>query len=146
MLGAEKLSTSFKLERLKKHISNERIILVLDEIDQSPPKERNAILYNLCDLPTVGLVCVCNSQYVYFGLEERVKSRLNPTRILFEEYTSDEILHILGPRAQYALAPDAYTKDLLHTIARLAEGDARIAIQTRCQNSYPNTQERRLHC
>ncbi len=136
MLGAEKLSTSFKLERLKKQLSRDRLIIVLDEIDQSPPKERNAILYNLCDLPTVGLVCVCNSQYIYFGLEERVKSRLNPNRILFEEYRSDELLDILGQRAQYALAPGAYTKDLLHIIARLAEGDARIAIQTLKNAAY----------
>ena len=107
MLGAEKLSTSFKLERLKKHISNQQMVVVLDEIDQPPPKERNTILYNLYDLPAVGLVCVCNSQYVYFALEERVKSRLNPTRVLFEEYMPDHLLDILCQRAQYALAPDA---------------------------------------
>lgn len=44
MLGAEKLSTSFKLDRLKKHVADDRLVIVLDEIDQAPPKERNAIL------------------------------------------------------------------------------------------------------
>jgi len=136
MLGAEKLSTSFKLERLKKHISKERIVIVLDEIDQSPPKERNAILYNLCHLPTLGLVCVCNSQYVYFGLEERVKSRLNPARIFFEEYSFEELFTILAHRAQYGLIPGAYTKQLLRTVAGLADGDARIAIQTLKNAAY----------
>ena len=43
MLGAEKLSTSFKLERLKRHLSDERIVLVLDEIDPPAPKERRRI-------------------------------------------------------------------------------------------------------
>lgn len=112
------------------------MVVVLDEIDQPPPKERNTILYNLCDLPTVGLVCVYNSQYVCFALEERVKSRLNPTRVLFEEYMPDQLLDILCQRAQYALAPDAYTKELLRTIARLADGDARIAIQTLKNAAY----------
>jgi len=136
MLGAEKLSTSFKLDRLKKHLSNDRLVIVLDEIDQSPPKERNAILYNLHDLPGVGLVCVCNSEHVYFGLEERVQSRLNPTRILFEEYSPEELFNILYRRAQYALAPGAYSEQLLWTIAGLADGDARIAIQTLKNAAY----------
>jgi len=136
MLGAEKLSTSFKLERLKKHLSNQRLVLVLDEIDQPPPKERNAILYNLSHLPTVALICVCNSQNVYFSLEDRVKSRLNPTRMLFEEYSPDELLDILCQRAQYALAPESCAEGILRRIAGLANGDARIAIQTLKNAAY----------
>lgn len=136
MLGAEKLSTSFKLERLKRHLSNERMVLVLDEIDQPVPKERNAILYNLSDVPTVSLICACNSQYVYFGLEERVKSRLNPARILFDEYSQDELFQILDQRARYALTPGTYTEDLLRAVAQLADGDARIAIQTLKNAAY----------
>ncbi|RKY12783.1 MAG: hypothetical protein DRP65_00240 [Planctomycetota bacterium] len=136
MLGAEKLSTSFKLDRLKKHLSNDRLVIVLDEIDQSPPKERNAILYNLHDLPGVGLVCVCNSEHVYFDLEERVQSRLNPFRIFFEQYSPEELFKILDRRAQYALALGAYSEQLLRTIAGLADGDARIAIQTLKNAAY----------
>lgn len=56
ILGAEKLGTSFKLARLKRHLSNQKIVLVLDEIDQPPPKERNAILYNLSEISTAGLI------------------------------------------------------------------------------------------
>lgn len=136
MLGAEKLSTSFKLERLKRHISKDRLVVVLDEIDQPPPKERNAILYNLSDIPKVGLICACNSQHVYYGLEERVKSRLNPVRLLFGEYNQDELFEILNQRAQYALAPDSYSENLLRTIAGIAGGDARIAIQTLKNAAY----------
>jgi cell division control protein 6 len=136
MLGAEKLSTSFKLERLKRHLSKERLVIVLDEIDQPPPKERNAILYNLSGLLNVGLICACNSQYVYFGLEERVKSRLNPARLLFEEYSPAQLFNILQQRARYALVPGAYTQRLLREIASLADGDARIAIQTLKNAAY----------
>lgn len=136
MLGADKLRTSFMLERLKRHISNDRLIIVLDEIDQAPPKERHAILYNLSNLPTVGLVCVCNSEHTYFGLEERIKSRLNPARIRFDVYSPNELLSILNQRSNQALAPCTFTGELLRTIAKLAEGDARVAIQTLKNSAY----------
>ena len=110
--------------------------MVLDEVDQPPPKERNAILYNLSDIPKVGLICACNSQHVYYGLEERVKSRLNPMRLLFGEYNQDELFEILSQRAQYALVPDSYSENLLRTIAGIAGGDARIAIQTLKNAAY----------
>ncbi len=130
MLGADKLSTSFKLERLKRHISRERLVIILDEINQPPPKERHSILYNLSDLPTVGLICACNSEHVYFGLEERVKSRLNPAQVFFKDYSCDELFSILNHRAQYALTPGTCDEGLLRLIAQLATGDARVAIQT----------------
>jgi archaeal cell division control protein 6 len=130
MLGADKLSTSFKLERLRKHLSRERLLIILDEIDQCPPKERHAILYNLSDLPTVGLICACNSEHTYFSLEERVKSRLNPARFLFGEYTTQELFDILIQRAQWGLVTNSYSDNLLRMIAQLASGDARLAIQT----------------
>jgi orc1/cdc6 family replication initiation protein len=130
MLAPEKLSTSFKLERLKRHISDDRMVLVLDEIDKPPPKERNTILYNFSGIPTIGLVCICNSQHAYFDLEDRVKSRLNPTRIFFEGYPTDELVKILDQRAQYALTGGTFTPELLQAIADLADGDARIGIQT----------------
>ncbi|MBN2331024.1 MAG: orc1/cdc6 family replication initiation protein [Candidatus Aenigmarchaeota archaeon] len=130
MLGAEKLSTSFKLERLKRHISGERLVIVLDEIDKPPPKERHAILYNLSGLSKTGLICACNSQHAYFDLEDRIKSRLNPARIHFQEYTQNELFEILLQRARHALATDTCDEGLFHTIAALASGDARIAIHT----------------
>jgi cell division control protein 6 len=136
MLGAEKLSTAFKLERLKKHLARSRVVIVLDEIDQPPPKERNAILYNLADIPTVGLVCACNSQHTYFSLEERVKSRLNPARVHFAEFTAEELFFILDRRARNALAPGTSTESLLRTIAELSDGDARIAVQTLKNAAY----------
>lgn len=136
MLGAEKLSTSFKLERLKRHLSNDPLVIVLDEIDQPPPKERHSILYNLSDFPMVGMICACNSEHVYFSLEERVKSRLNPVQILFEEYSCEELLNILICRSQFALAQDVWNENALKMIAQLANGDARIAIQTLKNAAY----------
>ena len=59
---------------------------------------------------------------------ERVKSRFNLARILFEEYAPDELFDILNQSTQYALAPGSYSEHLLQTIACLADGDARISI------------------
>ncbi len=136
ILGADKLNTAFKLERFERYIKDRPFIIVLDEIDQPSPKERNSILYNLCNLGRVGLVCVCNSKYTLFGLEERVKSRLSPTRIEFRRYSIDELIYILRQRAQWALFPDTWDKQVLEHIAELSEGDARVAIQTMKNAAY----------
>jgi Cdc6-like AAA superfamily ATPase len=65
---------------------------------------------------------------VYFSLEEQVKSKLNAARIFFEEYSFEELFIILAHRAKYGLIPAAYTKQLLWTVAGLADGDTKIAI------------------
>ena len=123
MLGAEKLSTSFKLERLKRHIEKERLIVFLDEIDQSPPRERNAILYNLSGFPALGLICASNSQYSYFDLEERVKSRFNPARVIFKTYSTEQMMEILSRRAIESLIPGSYSNEILYEITELSAGD-----------------------
>ncbi len=130
VLGAERLTVSFKLERLQRYLGTQPVILVLDEIDQPAPKERYSILYNLCQLGNLGLVCVCNSPHVYFELEDRVKSRLNPTAVYFPHYSADDLLAILERRSEYALAAGACSQEVLSSIAELANGDARVAIQT----------------
>lgn len=121
MLGADNLSMSFMLERLKQHISSDPLIIVLDEIDQLPPKARNAILYNLSELPIAGLVCICNSHHVYYDLEERVKSRLNPARIQFDLYSQDELFLLLFQRVQDALVPETYIEDVLNEILKITD-------------------------
>ena len=104
ILGAERLTVSFKLERLQRHLDDQPLIIVLDEIDRPPPKERNSILYNLGQMGNVSLVSLCNSEHVYFGLEDRVRSRLNPARLTFHEYSENELVAILSDRALYALS------------------------------------------
>jgi len=130
ILLAEKLSTAFKLERFEKHLRNEPFVIVLDEIDQPPPKERNAIIYNLCSIGSVGLICICNSRYFLFSLDERIKSRMNAQQIEFQPYSLKDLVFILEQRAEFGLVPDTWTKKILEQIADLSEGDARVAIQT----------------
>lgn len=130
VLGAERLTVPFKLERLQRHLDRDPLILVPDEIDRPSPKERNSILYNLSQVGNIGLLCICNSQHVYFALEDRVKSRLNPVRILFPDYSCAQLTSILAQRAQHALAPGSWSEQILTKIGALAQGDARLAIRT----------------
>ena len=130
VLGVERLTVSFKLERLQRNLGSDPFVLVLDEIDQPTPKERHSILYNLSQITNVGLVCVCNSEHVYFALEGRIKSRLNALRVTFPEYSLDDLVTILTERALHALTPDSWCEASLQKIAELAEGDAPVAIQT----------------
>jgi len=135
ILGAEKLNTSYKLERLELFLGNKPFVIVLDEIDQPKAKERDSIIYNLCNIGNVGLVCVCNSRSVLYSMDERIRSRLNAKQIEFNPYTEDDLAYILE-KAELALHPDSWKRKTLTRIASLAEGDARVAIQTMKNAAY----------
>lgn len=111
-------------------------MIVLDEIDQPKRIERDSIIYNLCGLGNVGLICVCNSRSVLYAMDERIKSRLNAKQIEFNPYTEDYLVYILERRAELALHPQSWNKKTLSRIASLAEGDARVAIQTLKNAAY----------
>lgn len=136
MLGAEKLNTSFKLERLKMFIGNRPFIIVLDEIDKPKREERDSILYNLCNIGNVGLVCVSNSRSALYSMDERIKSRLNARQIEFRPYAYEDLFFILKQRAELALGPGSWNEATLRKVAELAEGDARVAIQTLKNAAY----------
>jgi len=136
MLGAEKLNASFKLERLKTFIGNKPFIIALDEIDKPKREERDSILYNLCNVGNVGLVCVSNSRSILYSMDERIKSRLNAKQIEFRPYAQDDLFCILKQRAELALAPGSWNEATLRKVAELAEGDARVAIQTLKKAAY----------
>lgn len=129
ILGAEKLNTSFKMERFRQFIGKRPFVIVLDEIDQAKGPEKDAIIYNLCNVGNIGLVCISNSREVLYSLDERIKSRLNAKQIEFKPYNENELYDILKERADIALQPGSFREKTLKHIARLAEGDARAGIQ-----------------
>ena len=136
ILGAEKLNASFKLERLKAFLGFRPFIVVLDEIDQPGHEERDSIIYNLCNLGSVGLICVCNSHSVLGTMDERIRSRLSAKQIEFFPYGVDDLVFILRCRAELALYPGSWKDATLSRIAELADGDARVAIQTLKNAAY----------
>lgn len=130
ILGAERLSALFKMERLEKALGVKALVIVLDEIDKPSPRDRDTIIYNLCALTNVAVVCICNSRYYYQALDERVKSRLAVALLEFRAYATEAIREILNQRAARGLFPDTLDPQLLVDIATAAAGDARTAIQT----------------
>lgn len=141
ILGAEKPDTGFKFDRFLRYVKENPLVIVLDEIDQPSPKERNSMIYNLCSLKQVGLICICNSRYFLQFLDERVKSRLNANQVRFDPYSVDELFYILKQRAELALMPGTYGKAELEKIAELSEGDARVAIKTLKDAAYSAERE-----
>ena len=130
ILHTDVRDTAFKRERLRRHLRDEPLIVILDEIDKPMPQERNAILYNLATIDKVGLICICNSRYFFHLSEDRVRSRIAPAQIEFPSYSSAELKSILRSRVIQGLAERSCNFTLVDRIAELAGGDARVAIQT----------------
>jgi cell division control protein 6 len=128
ILGAEKISTVFKLERFTKFIEGKPFILVLDEIDQIMPKDRNLILYNLCDFSRMGLICISVEQKCLYSLDERVRSRLNPRIIEFKTYPHETLKQILHQRAESSFAMNTWETPLIEKICSMANGNARFGL------------------
>lgn len=130
ILRAEEQRTARKLEKFQQYLGDDTFILIVDEIDKPGPQEREAIIYAFCCFPKVGLINICNSCDPLFELDARVRSRLNPALVAFRSYTPEELTAILTERAQEALADGSFGSETLQHIAGLANGDARLALQT----------------
>lgn len=129
ILRAEENRTSFKLERLRQHLKDFPLVVLLDEIDQIKHRELSTLLYNLDTVLNAGLICISDSTQALLELEERVRSRLNPHTIFFSAYSRRELMEILTHRAELALIEGGWTRTALSRIARAAGGDARAAIR-----------------
>ena len=130
ILGAERFNTVHRLEKIEKFLHGRPFLLILDEIDRPSPRERDAILYHLCAIPNITLICICNSRYFFHTLDRRAASRLDPVLVELQPYTEEQTASILRERAANSLRHSSYGTGLLGRIARLSRGDARVAIQT----------------
>lgn len=130
ILNAEKQNTIYKMEKFEKFLNDKPFILILDNIDRLDPKDIDFSLYNLCDLRKTGLVCIGYSMDFLQKLEDRVKSRLNPRIIEGPAYSKKELLQILKERAEIGLETHSWDDRILKKIVNLANGDARMAVQT----------------
>ena len=128
ILGAEAQDTSAKLARLKQDLKNRTTLIILDEIDRPMPREREAIIYQLLQLPKTGLFCISSNTATFFELEARVRSKLAPVQLHLPKYSASELKDILAERALDALAPNTCADCILQKIASLAGGDARAAL------------------
>jgi len=130
VLQAEKISAIYKIERFERYLNNRPFVLILDNIDLLEPKEIDLILCNLCDLKNTGLVCIGQSMSFLHKLDDRVKSKLNPRIIECPAYSWKELAEIIKERADLGMERASWDLKILDKISSLANGDARIAIQT----------------
>ena len=128
ILETEVQDTHLKFTRLRQALQDKTTIIILDEIDRPIPSERNAIIYQILQLPRTGLICISGNHTAYSELDNRVKSRLFPLPIYMPRYTVAKTKAILAERAQNALLPESYTETIILKISSLAGGDMRKAI------------------
>jgi orc1/cdc6 family replication initiation protein len=111
---------------LKKKAAGRPAVVILDEADQMADDK---VFYDLASVPNICMVFIANSEGIFSGLDERVRSRLASTeRIEFPRYRTQEIFEILQDRAEYALMVNTIGKSQLIKIAEFSGGDARMGI------------------
>jgi cell division control protein 6 len=130
ILGAEQQDTVLKLDRLERYLQGRPLIVILDQIDQTFPKDRNSIILGLCNMESTGLVCIARKKNAFFSLQCTARSRLNPQFVECKRYSAEDLIGILRDRAQIALIEDSCHVSVCKKIAHLSKGDARVAIQT----------------
>lgn len=130
IIQAERNSTIYKIERLEKFLNLKPFVLILDDIDRLDPKEIDLILYNLCDLKNTVLVCIGYNLGFLKKLDDRVRSRLVPKIIECPAYSKKELLEILRERAENGLSEGSWNPQVIRKTMSMANGDARMAIQT----------------
>ena len=114
------------LKLVEKESSKKQLIVCMDEVDSL---ETSEILYDL-SRSGVGMVLISNEAYALMDMDPRIKSSINAEYLEFPAYTENEILEIVQERAKYGLVPGTLRESEAKMIARLADGDARIAIET----------------
>ena len=115
----------------------QRIILVLDEIDQLTKKTGSEILYNLTRLneellkSSISFIGISNDLNFSDALDPRVKSSLSEEEIVFPPYDAVQISDILGKRSVLGFAENVLEQGVVQKCAAHAareHGDARRAI------------------
>ncbi|WP_254538397.1 Cdc6/Cdc18 family protein [Halomarina litorea] len=114
------------LERLRQY-DGPPCVVILDEADQLEDKR---MLYHLHSLPKFTLVLVANEESeIFSGADDRVTSRfVGAERIQFYRYTVPELIAIMEARVRWGLEREAVGDETLRTVADVAAGDARAAL------------------
>jgi len=116
------------VQKLEEVASKNKIVIVVDEVDQLTEDE---VLYELSRFTRAGLIMIANQQTVFHDVDTRVRSRLSGRdEIRFKKYTENELNDILLDRREYGLRNNAVSKQQIRKIAIQSNGDARRAINT----------------
>lgn len=117
--------------------SNQLIVLILDEIDQTVKKISNDFLYNLTRVNSelsksqICIVGISNDLTFLEQIDPRVKSSLSEEEIVFPPYTALQLKDILNKRVENAFKEDVLEEGVVPKCAAFAareHGDARRAL------------------
>ena len=136
ILRAEQQRTNRRLQRLEQYLKDSPHVIVLDDIDHMPRKEREKTVRSLGGLGNVGLICISRSNRAFLEMEAQARVRLSPHVLCFAAYSRKELVQILKTRAEFSLAPGSWHTRTLRTIAEVAHGNATLAIQLLRQAAY----------
>lgn len=103
-----------------------RVVVCLDESDQMKEPD---ILYVLPRV-SCNVVLISNQTFSLSSLDSRIRSGLFLNEVEFKSYSKDEILQILKERLPFGIRQDAINPELVSIIAKMSNGDARVALQT----------------
>lgn len=102
------------MDIIAKELNKGSVVLFLDEIDKVREVD---ILYSFCeDLLKKSLILIANNKEWLTQLDDRVKSRLMPELLEFNEYNANETEGILRERVGYAFVKDAWDQDALQAV------------------------------
>jgi len=142
VLRAEEQRTAARLNKLERHLGSDPCIIILDDLDIAPLREREDMVYSLAGIGNAGLVCISMSEKALHELRQRVQARLNPKVVRLDSYTDREIVRMLKDRAKLSLAPGSWDKRALEQIGGLSEGSATLAIEVLRASAYAAEIER----
>ena len=129
-------------DRIREFFSREKrtVVIVLDEVDRLVASlyGEESILYDLARAGEVfgaeiGIIGITNYEDFLARLDPRITSSLAQHRLVFKQYTPQELKDILGERAKLAFRRGALEEEVVPLCAAIGfkrGGDARVAIAT----------------
>lgn len=103
---------------IKQHTLRKPAVFVFDEIDKAEDLDFLYALLN--DIYKKSVILITNYKSWFDNIEDRIKSRLTPELIEFEEYNPEQIQKILQERISIAFVPGSWHADAFNTIAEKA--------------------------
>ncbi len=119
-------SVGEQVKKLEKLAANKSLIVCLDEVDRI---EHADLLYLLSRIG-IGLVLASTHYHSLTSMPSRVRSSLGLSQIDFPKYAFEEMVSILKDRVEQSLRSGVLVPRLLRLSADLADGDARIGLET----------------
>lgn len=96
---------------------NGAAVLVFDEIDKAQDLD---FLYTLLErVYKKTIILITNYKETIAQMDERIRSRLNPTVLAFDAYNRMEVEGILRHRKDFAFVPDVFEEDAFQDICNI---------------------------